>query len=215
MRSIDETREAIRKNSAKQSAEMQKKRESRPGPVKESGGISLGQRFKNWLNEDRLPKYMQQPGQDEYGRSKKAKAETAAQEIKKNSPPQKSAKYSSDDIRAFKSPRVTVKDAPRRVGADIAASATQGMKASATAPKPAAAKPKAAKKAAFRPESKEDFMAGLGEDSAVTKFLRKKEMEDSISKGAFKKGGKVDGCITKGGKVDGCITKGGTKGRYI
>ena len=61
------------------------------------------------------------------------------------------------------------------------------------APKQAAAKPKVATKAAFRPESKEDFMAGLGEDNAVTKFLRKKEMEDSISKGAFKKGGKVDG----------------------
>jgi hypothetical protein len=72
-------------------------------------------------------------------------------------------------------------------------------------PAKAAAKPKAAKKAAFRPESKEDFMAGLGEDNAVTKFLRKKEMEDSISKGAFKKGGKVDGCATKGK----------TRGRYI
>lgn len=103
MASFSDYREAVRKQSEKQSKEMQKKRESRPGPVRE-GGVSLAQRFKNWLNEDRLPAYMRQPGQDEYGRSKKEKAAAAAgaAEFKKNPPSQKSAKYSPNDIRMQK-----------------------------------------------------------------------------------------------------------------
>ena len=70
--------------------------------------------------------------------------------------------------------------------------------------------PRATRKAAFRPESIEDFMAGIGEDNAVTKLLRenaakRKEMKESTDKGAY----------AKGGKINGCAVKGKTKGRYI
>lgn len=74
----------------------------------------------------------------------------------------------------------------------------------AAASKPAAAKPKAAapKPAAAKSRnssSKAADVLGLSEDNAVMKLLRKNaEMEESVSKGAYAKGGKIDGCAQRG-----------------
>jgi len=131
-------RDAIQKLGERQQKEMEQKRNSRPGPVKE-GGISVAQRFKNWLMDDRLPEYMRQPGQDEYGRSKKAVAKAAAEEAKKNPPSQKSRSYSPNDIRMRKitPSKPPSQVTPRSVGVSIGEDATKSIRASASAPKPA------------------------------------------------------------------------------
>jgi hypothetical protein len=131
-------RDAIQKLGERQQKEMEQKRNSRPGPVKE-GGISVAQRFKNWLMDDRLPEYMRQPGQDEYGRSKKAVAKAAAEEAKKNPPSQKSRSYSPNDIRMRKitPSKPPSQVTPRSVGVSVGEDATKSIRASASAPKPA------------------------------------------------------------------------------
>ena len=208
MASFSDYREAVRKQSEKQSKEMQKKRESRPGPVRE-GGVSLAQRFKNWLNEDRLPAYMRQPGQDEYGRSKKEKAAAAAAEFKKNPPSQKSAKYSQNDIRMQKitpsrpvpkaaptvskpsasAPPPVVKKQEVVMGtapADKSVSPTPAPKAAPkAAPKPA---PKAAAKPRNYSRDTADMLGGsdkgaLSEDNAVMKKLRERAAMSAAERG--------------------------------
>jgi hypothetical protein len=86
--------------------------------------------------DDRLPEYMRQPGQDEYGRSKKAKAEAAAEEAKKNPPSQKSRSYSPNDIRMRKitPSKPPSQVTPRSVDVSIGEDATKSIRASASAP---------------------------------------------------------------------------------
>ena len=98
--------------------------------------------------------------------------------------------------------KVSIEDVPTRGGrgADIGAAATKSMRASASAPKPPPAKPKAAAVKKRGPSEMKSFMADFGEDSdnAVFKRLREK---------GYAKGGQV--------KADGCARKGKTRGRII
>ena len=89
--------------------------------------------------------------------------------------------------------KMPVADAPK---SSIGKAVTESVRASATAPKPAA-KPKAAAKP--KVDRMKGFMADLesiNPDNAVLKKLRERG-------------------FAKGGSIDGCASKGKTKGKYI
>jgi hypothetical protein len=177
--------------------------------------------FRSWLNEDRLPKYMQQPGQDAYGRKR----------VKKDMPsPYRVAKFTDSLGGELKPSNSGVKVPLRQKTSEVVmgtASVPTAAEPTPARPVPQATRTVSTPSPAPKPRNYSTEAAdklkklGLGEDNAVMKKLRERsemsqEERDKPLSSTNRYADKLKALgLAKGGKINGCAVKGKTKGRYI
>ena len=176
--------------------------------------------FRSWLNEDRLPKYMQQPGQDEYGRKK----------VKKDMPsPYRVAKFTDSLGGKLKPSNSGVKVPLRQKTSEVVmgtASVPKAAKPTPVKPVPDASRTVSTPSPAPKPRNYSTEAADklrLSEDNAVMKKLRERSKMSQEERNkpfgedneVLKKLRAAGYNFAKGGKINNVARKGKTKGRFI